>query len=232
MNSRILTFAMMLAVGITSLSVMAMPAQAIDSYPSIPVSISGTISYTPDGITMRKASFASKPFIALLNASTAAIASIQLVTGKDKIPPGSQLVFNPANQSLAITNKDGFNFPLNGPQGGGYSYGYIDIDRETLYGAYNNISGKETDVTGYLIYLTDDNGFQVSVFSEGSMNWIYGPIHSGSRKATLSVKASGSGYNSYGEEGGEDNSVVTSFFLSGSGSADESTDNVPFYSTY
>jgi hypothetical protein len=236
MNSRTynaLTCAVVLATGVMTLAVATPTASAAEAYPMIPVAISGTFDYTTNNTTMQRVSFSNKSYIALLNASTAAVASIQLVTGKDKIPAGSQIAFNPDNGgSLAITNVNGFNFPLNGSQGGGYSYGYLEPNHSYFHGAYNKVSGKETDVTGFVLSLFDGNNFQISLYSEGSMSWTYGLVHNDFLKATLRIKASGSGYQSVGGVDGGGDGIITSFSLSGSGSASEPTSSIPYYNNY
>lgn len=217
-------------------------AQA-SSYPSVPLSISGTLVYSTAsgrdmGVPLKQLSYSSQSLIGLLNASSYATNVIFQVTGKKQIPAGSYFLWNPDDENLIITNKNGFSFPLQGSYNTvsadpSYDFGYLEIDESGLVGTYDlngaTLAGSETDKTGIYFYFYDgsENENEIELYGTATLTWNYGPAKGGYQKATLIVSMSGNG--SDGCYVDDFDAVPTSFSATGTGSISEPTDDVPFY---
>jgi hypothetical protein len=213
-------------------------------YPLVNISISGALYYTtnaPSGtnkptqkVPLVKYSYNNAALFKLLNASTNVTAKILSVTGQTNIPSGSTFVFDPYNEALWITNKNGFFFPL---EGEGYDFGYLELDSENLIGTYKyssllTLAGSEKDKTGTYFYFDDNQPgateTYLEVYGNGTLTWSYGAAKNGVQKATLSVSITGNSedesyYNGY-------EAVHAAFSASGSGGkGDESTSDEPFF---
>jgi hypothetical protein len=216
----------------------ANPAAA-QSYPSVPLAISGTLYYTTNngtlaqGSPMIKVSYNNQTLINLLNASSAATNSIKTVTGKSQIPSGSSIFWNPYEESLTITNSNGFSFPLDGSH---YDYGYLEVDEEDLIGTYSlntkTSAGTETDRTGIYFYFYDgsESYNEIEIYGTATLTWTYGAAKGGSQKATLSVTMTGCGNDDCYID--DYTAIPSAFSATGRGSGTAKTNNVPFYYTY
>jgi hypothetical protein len=215
---------------------VATTSLAASSFPSAPLAISGTLYYSSNngdlkmGDPIKKVSFSSQSLINLLNASSSATNTMLKVTGKTKIPPGSYFLWNPDEESLTITNKNGFSFPLDGA---GYDYGYLDIDYEQLIGSYTlnakTMAGSEKDMTGIYFYFYDGSAAynEIELYGTATLTWTYGPARNGSQKAIFSVTMTGCGNDDCYVD--DFDAIPQTFSASGSGAAVEPTNNVPFY---
>jgi hypothetical protein len=216
----------------------ALPAVA-QSYPSVPLAISGTLYYTTNNNTLAqgspiiKVSYNNQTLINLLNASSAATNSLKTVTGKSQIPSGSSILWNPYDESLTITNSNGFSFPLYGSH---YDYGYLEVDEYDLIGSYSlnakTAAGTETDRTGIYFYFYDGSEAynEIEIYGTATLTWTYGAAKGGSQKATLSVSMTGCGNDDCYID--DYTAIPSAFSATGSGSGTEKTNNVPFYYTY
>jgi hypothetical protein len=217
----------------------ATPSAAAQYYPSVPLAISGTLYYTTNNDTLAqgspiiKVSYNNQALINLLNASSNALSSIKTVTGKSKIPAGSYFLWNPYDETLTITNNDGFSFPLEGSH---YEYGYLEVDEYDLIGTYSlnakTSAGAETDRTGIYFYFYDGSEAynEIEVYGTATLTWTYGPAKGGSQKATLSVTMTGCGNDDCYID--DYTAIPSAFSATGSGSGSEKTNSVPFYYEY
>jgi hypothetical protein len=217
----------------------AMPA----AYPTIPLSISGTLKYTANdslsmNVPIKTLTYNTQTLINLLNASSDATNVLRIVTGKTKIPAGSYFLWNPDYEELTITNTNGFSFPMYGSYTNGgttfyYDYGYLDIDDEGLIGTYDlaakTLAGTEKDMTGIYFYFYDGgmNYNEIEIYGKATLTWTYGAAKGGYQKATLSVTMSANGNDDCYVDDFE--AIPGSFSASGSGSSTVSTGMVPFY---
>lgn len=216
------------------------------SYPSVPVFFSGTVYWISNyngnmNVPINKTAFTSKTLIALLNASSSATNDMFYVTGTNQIPKGSYFIWNPYRESLGITNKNGFFFPLEGSYNiatnttHSYDYGYMDVDDEGLIGTYNlkssNSAGSETDVTGIYFYFDDGNGNYLEIYGTATLNWTYGPVTAGSQETALDVSITGTG-NDDSEWVDYYYAVPADFSAHGKGHGLESSSNIPFFYKY
>ncbi len=215
-------------------------AWAQSSYPLVKVSPSGTISYSPNygngslEVPLKTASYNTKTLISLLNASAYASNIVFSVTSSNQIPLTSYFLFDPGEGTLALTNNNGFYFPL---AGSGYHFGSMVIDDSQLIGTYSlstTLSGSETDKTGFYFEFEDgsDVPTEIHLYGTATLSWKYGAASGGVQTASLSVSMNGKSDNgSYVLDFFD--GVTASFSASGSGSlADESTDVVPFFYNY
>ena len=225
-------------------SAKAVPA--LPNLPIIPVNISGVVTYqggsaTKGDITKtstQNRSFNNKTLIRLLNESSAATNTLVDVTGVSQIPAGSSILFDIDDETLIITNKNGFSFPLSGTDPitqNSYNYGYLDFDNDVLFGSasLNNATGagSEKDYTGVEFYFYSDGSGSGSVelepeYGNGSLAWIFGATTSGHQTARVKFKASPAGYYAYvdGNEG-----ITTACDISGRGKATIYSLGEPFY---
>lgn len=224
-----------IAFGATS-SVMALPTV----YPLVKLSISGTVYYTPNydnelsqEVPLKKVSYSTSSLIALLNNSPYASNYVFIATGKTNIPSGSYFLWNPWDDSLLITNKNGFSFPM---EGEGYDFGYLYVDYDNLIGTYklaSDYSGSETDKTGTYFYFYDGANFEdyIEVYGTATLNWSYGKYSGILQTVTLSTSMGGAsedGGETYGYENGG-----TTFSASGSGTVHGAPiAQVPFFWYY
>jgi hypothetical protein len=207
--------------------------------PAVTLGISGTLFYTTNndtaqmGIPLKRLNYTGQTLIKLLNSSSNATNTLQQVTGRSQIPAGSHFLWNISEDSLTITNQDGFSFPL---QGDGYLYGYLDVDYGQFIGTYRlnskTAAGTETDVTGIYFYFYDDNeNFnQIKLLGTATLNWAYGKAKNGSQKALLSVTMQGCGNDESYVDG--HNAIATSFVGLGASTNSVASTSVPFYSGY
>lgn len=230
-------FAAVVALG--AATTYAAPA----AYPTIPLSISGTLKYTTNSgdtmnVPIKTLSYNTQSLINLLNASPDATNVLHFVTGKTQIPAGSHFLWNPDYEELIITNKNGFSFDLYGSYTNGgttyyYDFGYLDIDDEGLIGTYDlaakTLAGTEKDMTGIYFYFYDGsmNDNEIDIYGKATLTWTYGAAKGGSQKATLSVTMSGNGNDDCYVNDFE--AIPGTFSASGSGSGTVSTGMVPFY---
>ena len=210
------------------------------SYPLVKLSLSGTIYYSTNSgkgslsAPLIKVSYNTKTLIAMLNASASASNDVFTVTGKSLIPAGSYFLFDPYQATLAITNSNGFYFPLNGS---GYDFGSLVINQYQLVGTYSlkpTLAGKETDKTSFYFEFSDGADFETAIklFGTATLGWTYGAASGGNQKAGVKVAMSGiSEAGSYIKQNYE--GVTGSFSARGSGSvANEPTNFVPFFYGY
>jgi hypothetical protein len=220
-----------------ALVLAAAPQAALASrYPSVLLGLSGTLVYTTNnnltmGVPITRVSYTGQSLIKLLNASANATNTMQQVTGTNQIPAGSHFLWNPDEQSLTITNDNGFSFPL---EGAGYGYGALLIDEEQLIGSYSldagKRSGSETDVTGIYFYFYDGNANpnEIELYGTAALLWTYGAAESGSQKVILNVTMQGCGNDESTVNGFE--AIARTFSATGmNGAGRESTSDVPFY---
>jgi len=229
--------------GVIAVGAITPSAAAPSSYyPLVALNISGTLYSTTNSgqaqkIPLKTVSYTTASLIKLLNASTNATNFVQTATGTNQIPAGSYFLWDPYEDELFLTNKNGFFFPL---KGSGYDLGYLEVDEYHLIGTYKyqslfTLAGTETDKTGIYFYFSDgQSGFKDNVISTSgtaTLNWTYGAASGGTQKATLSVTMAGNSDD--GSYVGGFEAVSTSFSASGSGSkANESTDYEPFFYEY
>lgn len=220
-------------------------ALAQSPYPLVKLSISGTVSYSPNyqnglslEVPLKTASYNNDTLVSLLNASPSAANDIHTYTGTNQIPKSSYFLWDPSSDGLYITNKNGFFFPLNPNDGThNWDYGYLEINSSQLIGTYTvktNLSGTETDRTGIYFYFDDGANYstQIELYGTGTLNWTLGTATGNTQKATLSVSISGI------SDGGSSvlsdfEGVTASFSASGSGTLtnlDVST--VPIFYNY
>jgi hypothetical protein len=215
-------------------------AWAQSPYPLVKLNPSGTISYSPNygngslEVPLKTASYNTKTLISLLNASTFASNIVFSVTSSNQIPSASYFLFDPDAGTLALTNNNGFYFPL---AGSGYSFGSLEIDDSQLIGTYSlsaTLSGSETDKTGFYFEFEDgaDVSTEIHLYGTATLVWNYGAASGSVQKASLSVSMNGKSDNgSYVLQFFD--GVTASFSASGSGSlADESITAVPFFYEY
>ncbi len=215
-------------------------ASAQSPYPLVKVNLSGTISYSPNygnqslEVPLKTASYNNKTLISLLNASAYASNIIFSVTSSNQIPAGSSFLFDPDMGTLALTNNNGFYFPLTGP---GYSFGFLEIDESQLIGTYSlgtTLAGSETDKTGFYFEFEDgaDSSTEILLYGTATLTWKYGAANGAVQNASLSVSMNGKSDNGSFVLQFFDG-VTASFSASGSGSlADESTTSVPFFTQF
>jgi hypothetical protein len=215
-------------------------ASAVQYLPLVKVNISASITYqgptTDNGtvtkVTVKKVSGNTKALIALLNASPTFQAALTNEFGSvssNQVPSGSYFVYDPYEEELIITNKNGFSFNLDS-NNSGRDFGYLDFDDDVLFGSYSindtTGAGSENDTTGIYFYLYDYNGNYIESYGTGTFKWKYGAVSGGDQKMTLSVSLKPNGY--YAEVDGNEG-LVTSGSISGSGTATLPTLDEPFY---
>jgi hypothetical protein len=220
-----------LALGAASIS--ASPSL---SFPSIPLSISGTLYYTTNNNIKLNApivpvSFNTQSLIHLLNVSPSATNVLKQATGTNHIPVGSYFLWNPWNETLTITNRNGFSFPL---RGSNYNLGYLDLGDSQLIGTYSlnakTGTATETDRAGSYFYFSDSVNGEVNefqIYGTALLNWTYGAASNGVCKATLSVTMTGAGNDGCYVNGYD--AIATTFSATGSGSGSADSDLVPMY---
>lgn len=210
------------------------------SYPLVKLNLSGTIAYSTNSVggslsgPLHTVSYNTKILIAMLNASTSASNQVYLATGKTQVPAGSYFLFDLSGGTLALTNNNGFYFPL---QGSGYDFGRLVIDQYELVGTYSlnlKLAGSEMDKTSFYFEFSDGADLETAfrLYGTATLNWTYGAASGNTQKASVKVSMSGiSEAGSYIQENYE--GVTGSFSASGSGSvANEPTNFVPFFYEY
>ena len=222
----------------------ATPSPAQSPYPLVPLSISGTLYYTTNngdkvtGAPLTKVSYTTQSLISLLNASPYASNIIHIVTGKKKIPAMSYFLFDAWNETLTITNANGFSFPLyghylNGTNTDYYDFGYIELDYYQLIGSYSQtaktLAGSETDMTGIYFYFYDgaDYETEIEIYGTATLSWTYGKAKNGLQKATVTVTMTGCGNDDCYVQ--DYDAIPGTFSASGTGSGNIDTSYVPFY---
>jgi hypothetical protein len=228
-------FAFAMAFGVATT-----PSMATSYYPSVQLSLSGTLTYSANndtktqGAPLRTVSYTSQTLISLLNASSTASNRIFLVTGKTSIPAGSYFLWNPDTDSLTISNANGFSFPLDGS---GYDFGYLEVDYYQLIGTYTlapfTLAGTETDKTGIYFYFDDesDEYNEIELYGTATLNWTYGAAKNDEQTATLSVTMTGCGNDDCYVD--DYNAIPATFSATGTGSSSTlPTDYVPFFYEY
>ena len=208
-------------------------------YPVVTLSPSGTINYSTNSGKgslsgpIKTVSYNTKTLITMLNASANASNEVFIVTGKSQIPAGSVFLFDLSNGTLALTNKNGFYFPLQGP---GYDFGSLIISQYELIGTYSlkpTLAGSESDVTSFYFEFSDgaDSETAFKLYGAANLGWTYGAASGGTQKST--VKVTLNGISDAGSSVKEYNAVTGKFSAKGSGTqANAPTNAVPFFYVY
>ena len=202
--------------------------------PSPAVNISGNLTYSifGDNITnngtvtksiLKTVSFNNSTLLKLLNKSATVTNSMNHVAHANQIPAGSYIVWYMDDDSLIITNKDGFSFPLEGTDPvttGHYDYGYLDYEEDIIVGnsSFKNSTGvgNEQDLASIYFYFYDSNGDVIECYGQGAYNWTWGTGSSSGQKASVSVNLQPSAY--WAEADGN-LGVTKGMNITGSGSA-------------
>ena len=237
MNLKTLIFSAATVVAMTFGVTKSAAAQL--PHPIVILTISGTIDYSTNSAggsvsgPIKTVSYSTKTLIAMLNATASASNQVFLATGTNQIPAGSYFLFDLYAGDLAITNKNGFYFPLTGTN---YDFGSLVIDQYQLVGTYtlkSTLAGSETDETSFYFEFSDGAGFETTLklYGTATLGWTYGAATGDTQKAT--VKVTMSGISEAGSSIMENEGVTRSFSAKGSGSvANAPTSAVPFFFEY
>jgi hypothetical protein len=216
-----------LAAVVAAMMFVSGKALAVEAYPIIPVNLSFTLQFSQEKYSTNSAgttqTSSSVQTVSLNNKSI--IYLINLFDGAN-IPADAYLVWNVEEDEIYVTNSSGF-------------YYNPDIDLEP---GYYNITGQasettttgagsEKDLAGYYFYMEFGGENYIELYSGlGSLSWTYGTASSGSQPVTLSTSIGFQGaYRCYFED---DDAVVTSGKITGSGKGTDPASEFPYYINY
>ena len=168
------------------------------------------VDTSPNSMKMFSAYFTGRNLIALLNASPAAAAVLQDVTGTITIPAGSYLVYDTSfgHNGVSVVGRNGYNFPLAGFDNVTHtSYSFLDLataDNVMFPAAYNVVTGtnrpasSEFDHATAALTFNDGNGTAFSLPGSVYINWVAPQANTnGTQKVYVSFNFSGSGEATY-----------------------------------
>jgi hypothetical protein len=217
-------------------------ALAIVIFPAPTVTVSGVISYlatnSDNGTTSKGAtktvSFNNKSLMAMLTVSPAVQTTLSDLGLTTNIPAGSSLLYSINDRDLIITNKNGFEFSLDGYDpitSSDYDYGLLQIDQGVLFGSYSlndtTGAGTEADQTSVYFSFNDGNGNKITAYGYGTLAWTYGTVTAGEQKAKVTVSFHPSGYSA--EVSSNSTAISTTCTISGTGSGTIGSLGEPFY---
>lgn len=194
-----------------ALALAAVSAVHAQSFPLIPVNVSGTFFYNTNQtintniVSLRSfsANFVTRDLISMLTNSPVVSNVVVDVTGSNGIPAGSTLAVNSSfgRYSLLVTNKSGFSFPLSGKDyvtDESYNFGRLNNSANFIPAnfniATNTLAGSETNRFRVSFYFNDGVSNYFSVSSIATVNWTASPkTTNGTQLVSVNFNLNGSG---------------------------------------
>jgi len=217
---------------------------SIDLFPSVPLNISGVVTYSDFGTndngkvttstSLKKVRFTTKTLIGYLNASPVFVSALtnQFGASSNQIPSGSYLAWENI-YDLVVTNANGFSFNLT-DNGSGTNFGYLAITGPFAAGTFKRSdktgAGSESDEISVILSFEDGNGDQFDLNGLAKLKWSYGSMSNAVQEVKLSVSIHGISSGSVDLNiGGNSYGGVATFAAAGGGKGTDSTSVFPFY---